>query len=305
VAWLNSDDIYLPGAVASAVRILTSQPHLGAVYGEGYQVDVDGNIKQRFPVTEPFNLWKLIHLSDYILQQTLFFRKTALDVVGDLDENLNWSMDWDILIRLGKQFQLGYIPEYMGCLREYAEAKSFSGGRKRFRELAALLRHHTKRRYPPGYVTYGLDTYIPIWCNWVQRLTPRFLARSSAWFLPRFRGTLHYVLDRTIREAQGWYSDGWVTTTARFMLPPGNGRLRLRGTLPNIGKELAGQTIRIECNGTAHRVRIPLGEFDVGIRTVSGELLNITLRAKRFVIPLHAGDSRKLAYILKSIEWEE
>src|SRR5436190_2267527 len=68
VSWLNSDDVILPGAVAHAVRAFERNPLLGAVYGEGYQIDIDGNVKHRFFATEPFNLWKLIYLSDYILQ---------------------------------------------------------------------------------------------------------------------------------------------------------------------------------------------------------------------------------------------
>src|SRR5579872_5773041 len=308
VAWLNSDDLYLPGAVSTAVRRFEQGPGLGAVYGEGYQIDVDGKVKQRFPVTEPFNLWKLVYLSDYILQQTVFFRKAALDEVGEIDEKLNWGMDWDILIRLGKSFQLGYIPEFMGCLREYGDAKSFSGGRRRFRELARLLRRHTQMRFPPGYLTYGIDTYARVWCGWIERVTPRPLTRPSAWFQTRLRGVLHYILAHTVREAQGWYTDGWATTTARFMMPPGNGQLRLRGSLPRIGDALAGQVIRVECNGVVRDVPIDFGEFDFTVNTRTGELLNITLRAKRFVVPKPPGrvqDRRRLAYQLKSIEWDD
>ena len=64
--------------------------------------------------TEPLNLWKFVHLSDYILQQTVYFGRDALDQVGYLDETLNYSMDWDILIRIGLRYPMVYIQEYMG-----------------------------------------------------------------------------------------------------------------------------------------------------------------------------------------------
>ncbi len=60
LAWLNSDDTILPGAVWEAVRAFERRPEAGAVYGEGYQIDIEGQIKSRFPHTAPFNLWKLI-----------------------------------------------------------------------------------------------------------------------------------------------------------------------------------------------------------------------------------------------------
>lgn len=101
VAWLNSDDILLPGAVARAVNAFAAAPPgVGAIYGEGYLLDREGRITRRFPATEPFNLWKLTYLSDYILQQSVFFRRAAIEEIGWLDENLHYALDWDLLIRL-------------------------------------------------------------------------------------------------------------------------------------------------------------------------------------------------------------
>ena len=71
-------------------------------------------------------------------------------------------MDWEIFMRLGKAFPAKYIPEYMGAIREYPEAKISAGGGRRFRELAKVLRRHGTRRFPPGYFVYGLTTYEPI-----------------------------------------------------------------------------------------------------------------------------------------------
>ncbi len=180
VAWLNSDDLFMPGAVSRASARLAAEPALGAVYGEGYLIARDGSITRPFPHTQPFDLRRLIFVSDYILQQTVFFRKTVFDRVGYLDEDLHYTMDWDILIRLGKRFPIGYIPEYMGCLREYPEAKSFAGGAPRIAEIRRLMIRHTGMRFAPGYIFYGLETYKQIWCDRIQQHTPPVLARPSS-----------------------------------------------------------------------------------------------------------------------------
>jgi glycosyltransferase involved in cell wall biosynthesis len=73
VSWLNSDDIILPGVVSRAAEAFQRQPSLGAVYGDGYLIDGNGEIKKRFPATESFNLWKLIYVVDYILQADRVF----------------------------------------------------------------------------------------------------------------------------------------------------------------------------------------------------------------------------------------
>jgi hypothetical protein len=129
LSWLNSDDTILPGSIQKAVAAFGCKPEAGAVYGEGYQMNREGEITSRFPHTEPPNLWKLIYLSDYILQQTLYFRKDVLDDVGYLDEDLHYTMDWDLLIRIALKYPLEYIPEYLGCLREYPEGRCCAGTR--------------------------------------------------------------------------------------------------------------------------------------------------------------------------------
>ncbi|MCJ7706656.1 MAG: glycosyltransferase, partial [Anaerolineales bacterium] len=44
VAWLNSDDLYLPGAIRQAVQALAEHPEAGMVYGDGVLIDEDDAI---------------------------------------------------------------------------------------------------------------------------------------------------------------------------------------------------------------------------------------------------------------------
>lgn len=232
VAWLNSDDLFLPGAIERAARELQARPEVGAVYGEGYLIDREGVTTQRFPVTEPFNLWKLVHLSDYILQQTVFFRRKVFDEVGFVDEDLHYVMDWDLLIRIGKQYELGYIPEFMGCLREYPEAKTSAGGGRRIAEIARILRKHTGTRFPPGLIVYGLDTYRRIWCQAIDQRTPRLLkwpSRVLQWLIDQ---TCNHVIGRQICCSQGWYADGWAGKDINLMVPGTATRLIVQGHNP-------------------------------------------------------------------------
>jgi glycosyltransferase involved in cell wall biosynthesis len=310
VSWLNSDDFILPGAVSLAVKAFESQPEIMAVYGEGYLIDEAGEVTRRFPATEPFNLWKLVYLSDYILQQTVYFRKRVFDEVGYLDETLHWGLDWDLLIRIGKRYPLQYIPEYMGCLREYGAAKSFSGGGRRFRELAQIMRRHGRLRYPPGFISYGLDTYEKIWCEAIERRTPRFLAGPSAILRKVVSYAARYGIDRTIREAQGWYSDGWAGVEVKYMLPPGRGDICIQGSLPELSPHLRDQSLKVICNGEVVKdASIGFGDFDLKI-PVNGDSedrpVEMTIKAARSVVPKKIGggpDGRRLSYQLKQVAW--
>ena len=246
--WLNSDDLLLPGAVTSAVRALQQTGPAGAVYGEGYLMDRAGTARRRFPATERFNLWKLTYLSDYILQPAAFFRRPALQAVGWLDESLHYAMDWDLLIRLGKKFGLAFIPEYLAALREYPEAKSFSGGRARIAEIRRVLERHTGLRRAPGYWIYALDE--------LQRGAMAALCGpSSRWLrLPaQFLAVLAYVATAApiawvAGRSQGCFSDGWVGPRLHWMLPEGQASVTLHGLVPD-HPHLRGQVLAVWAEG--------------------------------------------------------
>jgi glycosyltransferase involved in cell wall biosynthesis len=308
VSWLNSDDCILPGAVSLAVKTFEAKPEAMAVYGEGYLIDEAGEVTGRFPATEPFNLWKLVYLCDYILQQTVYFRKSVFHEVGYLDESLHFGLDWDLLIRIGKRYPLQYIPAYMGCLREYREAKSFSGGAMRFRELAQIMRRHGRLRYPPGYIYYGLGTYEKLFCEAIERWTPRFLEGASALLRKAVSYGAGYWIDRTNREAQGCYSDGWAGVELKYMLPPGKGDICIQGSLPGLSPRLRGQSLKVICNGEVIKdVSIGFGGFDLEIPVNSdseGKVVEIKIKASRSVVPKKVGagpDGRRLSYQLKQV----
>jgi glycosyltransferase involved in cell wall biosynthesis len=307
LAWLNSDDLYLPGAIRNGVAGFSQNPRPGAVYGEGYLIDRAGVITGRFPHTMPLNLWRLNYVSDYILQQSSFFRKDVLDDVGYLDENLHYAMDWELYIRIAKRYPLGYIPEYIGCLREYAEAKSSAGGMRRVREIRDMLRRVTDRRIPPGYIIYGLGTYHEIWCERIRNA--RFLKPISPKLQALVKIGAGLLISHADRHSQGLYADGWASRRLRYMLYPGSGQLLIEGALPD-WRALSGQTLKITANGTnAGIYALTAGDFRLVIDlppALRSEYLDLQIQASRFIRPRRftlRGDQRRLAYLLRAIRW--
>ncbi|HMH51956.1 MAG TPA: glycosyltransferase family 2 protein [Candidatus Acidoferrum sp.] len=118
LAYLNSDDTYLPGAVETAVRAFDAQPDAAAVYGEGYHVDEAGRVIERYP-TEPFDMARLAQTC-FICQPTVFLRREAVARVGYLDESRRYCMDYDLWIRLGQASRFVYVPAYLATTRRHA-----------------------------------------------------------------------------------------------------------------------------------------------------------------------------------------
>lgn len=308
LAWINSDDVLLPGAVPAAVRAFHANPNCGMIYGEGYIMDRNGNMEGRFPHSQPFDLWRLVHLSDYILQQATYFDRAALERVGYLDEALHYGMDWDIFIRIAKKFPVCYIPEYLGCIRVYEETKSSAGGLLRARELHRLLRKHTGMRLPPGSIVYGGETYSRLWRSWLEQHTPKSLQLLSCAAQRVLQLTFGVAIQQTIEHAQGLYPDGWASDKLRLMLPSGEGSFVTSGHIPTWADGLHGQRLTIRANGLVlGQYEVPAGDFDLCVPApcaINGDPLRIEVTAARSFRPTAPSeDRRRLAFLLKGIRW--
>ncbi len=313
VAWLNSDDVFLPGAISAAVAALDANRDAGAVYGEGYQIDEAGNVISRFEVTQQFNLWRLLNVSDYILQQTVFFRRSIFDEIGWVDEALHYGMDWELLMRIGLRYPVVYVPHYMGAIREYPAAKSFAGGAKRARELAGIMRSHTRKRFPPGMFVYGMPSCVAAVNRWIARILRGPLAPLGARVQRRVAALGNRVVGEIVRGAQGWYSDGWASTRAEFTFRPSAGRyLVMDVTLPPWAP-IERQRVTLSTGGrTFASESFARGEFRIPIllpRATWDRAVTVRVRAEHAFRPgkgpAGARDRRKLAYVLRSFDYEE
>ena len=315
LAWLNSDDTYLPGAVRSAVEHLTEHPDCALVYGDGYLMDEDGRMTRPFPATEPFDLWKLVYVHDYILQQSAFFRRDAVDAAGYLDESLHWGMDWDLFIKIGRRYRVDYLPKALASLREYGTAKTFSGGTRRLAELVRVMRRHGSRRYPPARVAYAIDTYFRLVFGSLEARVP---ARSRAGTVRLRRiveRRVYGLVDRYLRHAQGAYTDGWLGPRAHFLLRrgPGTSRLIVRGVrLPlRRGRPTGWLHVRVDGADVGRRELPAAGEFEATWPLPEPRwdpsVVEIDLRCRSVFRPSRVpfrGDRRRLSFQLRAITIE-
>lgn len=98
MAWLNSDDIYLPGTFNYVINYFNKHPKVDVVYGHRILVDTDDREIGRW-VLPPHDR-KVLYWADFIPQETLFWRREIWEKVGSkLNDNLNFAIDWDLLLR--------------------------------------------------------------------------------------------------------------------------------------------------------------------------------------------------------------
>jgi len=155
IGWLNSDDLYYPNAVSRIVEIFNDHPAIDVVYGEGCHITKSGTVIARYP-TESFHYQKLAERC-FICQPTVFIRKKCLNSIGSLDKNLDLCMDYDLWIRIGKEYNFYYYPEEIAKSRIYPENKTLSRIDEVFTEVLEMIHSHYGY-YPISWI-YGYEKY--------------------------------------------------------------------------------------------------------------------------------------------------
>ena len=158
LAWLNSDDVYEPGALDAVLRALSST---GApwCFGECRVIDErDVEVRRAIRwykswVSRRYSLRRLIG-RNFIPQPAVFFRRELLAEAGPLDESFHYAMDYDLWLRFGRLAPPAFIPRPLASFRWHgasktgaqyrigaAEALRIASRHARGLERAALLQH--------------------------------------------------------------------------------------------------------------------------------------------------------------------
>ena len=124
MAYLNSDDVLLPGSLAYVAGYLSAHPEVDAVYG--HRVLIDSEDRQVGVWVMPPHDDEMLRWSDSIPQETLFWRRSAWDRAGGrMDPSFRFALDWDLLLRLVESgSRIVRLPRFLGAFRVHDEQKT-------------------------------------------------------------------------------------------------------------------------------------------------------------------------------------
>ena len=125
IAWVNSDDWYVPGTFKTVAEFFTRYPDRNVLMGDCNLVDEKGGIFDKVINHErSFDDMRCFWLPNSIpTQPAIFFRTKLFEDHGLLDTGLNYSMDYDLWLRLSQDNKFYHINRTFCNYRFHSEAK--------------------------------------------------------------------------------------------------------------------------------------------------------------------------------------
>jgi glycosyltransferase involved in cell wall biosynthesis len=137
IAWINSDDYYMPGAIAGAVKALADHPEVGMVFGNVRVVDETEKVLNQLSYGD----WGLADLMSFhiIGQPAVFMRREVLEKVGHLDQSFHLLLDHQLWIRLALEAGMQYIPELWASAHYHEDCKNLAMAASFGREATRIV----------------------------------------------------------------------------------------------------------------------------------------------------------------------
>ncbi len=174
LAWLNSDDVYQPGAIAGAAAYLQENPRVGLVYGDASYIDESGRTIGRFPARQT-DYRRLRQGYVHIPQQSAFFRTSLWKAAGPLDPSFYFAMDYDLWVRLASRSRVVYLPQLWASFRLHSGAKTIAADDRCWPEMLRVHYRDGGSRFSIITGKYWLRRLAAPFINWRRR---RLFSRS-------------------------------------------------------------------------------------------------------------------------------
>ena len=169
LAWLNSDDMYLPGTLAHVAATLDAR-RAELLFGnclyfkEGSTLAFGSNVRWGHEAQD-------LRLVDYIIQPSSFWTREAWLRTGPLDQSLEFGLDWEWFIRATKT-GVDFHPDdkVLAMYRIHAAHKTGAGGDRRWKELASIHGRYAGARYEQLFLRCCARRRLILWTRkWLQR----------------------------------------------------------------------------------------------------------------------------------------
>ncbi len=143
ICWLNTDDEYEPGCFA-ALREVFRDPSVNVVYGHVRQVSYQGEAEviARARFDDRLDLIRWWSRRVKLHQPAVFFRRSLVEWIGLLREDLNYAMDYEYWWRMSGVFPFRPLDRVLAVQHRQPDSKTMKAWEKVLRERERIFAPH-------------------------------------------------------------------------------------------------------------------------------------------------------------------
>lgn len=145
LAWINSDDTYLPGTFLKVAKAFIKNPKVDLIFGNIFFINSQDQYVGELRFTK-FNFSTLIYEGGNLHQTGAFWKKNIYDTIGGINSGYTFCMDFDFFCRVAEKGSIIFIRDYLANFRIHKEAKSSMDF---FLNIASVEKQKITRRYLP------------------------------------------------------------------------------------------------------------------------------------------------------------
>lgn len=149
MAYLNSDDILLPGTLHYVAEYFHRHPEVDVIYG--HRVIINEHDQEIGRWVLPPHDDQVLFWADYVPQETLFWRRRVWEKIGGyIDESYQFALDWDLLLRFVRAgARIVRVPRFLAAFRVHVQQKTSA----KIEEIGAQEMARIRRTYLGREVT--------------------------------------------------------------------------------------------------------------------------------------------------------
>jgi len=155
IAFLDSDDLFLPGHLGRLANVLTDQMEIGLTFDQAYGMNAHGKERWewQYSIMNETRMHESVFLDPFIPMCAIMIRKNVIENIGGpFDETLLLAEDTDFWLRILESFPCRFIQGYGSIVREH-DARSVRNIRKSYECSQKVLEKAIKRfPYPKSLI---------------------------------------------------------------------------------------------------------------------------------------------------------
>ncbi|CAB1275126.1 glycosyltransferase family 2 protein [Candidatus Nitrosacidococcus tergens] len=160
MAYLNSDDVLLPGTLSFVADYFLAHPEIDFIYGHRCIIDETNQVIGHWILPSHSN-W-LMSRWDLIPQESCFWRRSLFEKQGNIDPSYHFAMDYELFVRYMMKGKFKRVNRFLAAFRMHKQSKTATQLDTIGKEEVARV-HKMHQIYFPPIITPIASRFFPLW----------------------------------------------------------------------------------------------------------------------------------------------